>query len=261
LSHNPHYDETFFISQFLKGLKPEIRVPVASQIPNTLDRTILLAHVQQDLQTKQKPWVNRQLAALKMDQAAPRQDHARPALKLGNGDLWRDQQLRDYRKANGLCFCCGDKFDQHHQCAKKAEVHMLSSDDHQAEILEEVLELLELQDLANAQELSLSVNAISGSQSDGTICIRALVQNQVMLLLVDSGSSHTFVNANFAQRLQCPTISIPAVSVKVANGEMLQCAEMVPQLQWRAQGHSFATDIKVLPRSGYDAILGVDWLK
>jgi hypothetical protein len=155
-----------------------------------------------------------------MDQAAPRQEPARPALKLGNGDLWRDRQLRDYRKANGLCFHCGDKFDQHHQCAKKAEVHMLSSDDHQAEISEEVLELLELQDLANAQELSLSVNAISGSQSDGTICIRALVHNQVMLLLVDSGSSHTFVNANFVRHLQCPTVPIPAVSVKVANGEM-----------------------------------------
>jgi hypothetical protein len=55
LSHNPHYDETFFVSQFLKGLKPEIRAPVASQILDTLDRAILLAHVQQDLQTKQKP--------------------------------------------------------------------------------------------------------------------------------------------------------------------------------------------------------------
>jgi hypothetical protein len=53
-SHNPHYDETFFVSRFLKGLKPEIRVPVASQIPDTLDRDILLEHVQQDLQMKQK---------------------------------------------------------------------------------------------------------------------------------------------------------------------------------------------------------------
>jgi hypothetical protein len=142
--------------------------------------------VQQDLQTKQKPWANRHQAALKVDEAAPRQEPARPALKLGNGDLWRDRQLRDYRKANGLCFRCGNKFDQNHQCAKKAEVHMISSDDHRAKISEEVLELLELQDLANAQELSLSVNAISGSQTDGTICIQALVQNQVMLLLVDS---------------------------------------------------------------------------
>lgn len=43
--HNPDYDETFFVSQFLKGLKYEIRAPVASQIPETLDRAILLGHV------------------------------------------------------------------------------------------------------------------------------------------------------------------------------------------------------------------------
>jgi hypothetical protein len=81
-----------------------------------------------------------------------------------------------------------------------------------------------------------------------------------MLLLVDSGSNHTFVNANFAKRLQCHTVLILVVSVKVANRATLTCAEMVPQLQWWAEGHSFSTDIKVLPLGGYDEILGVDRL-
>jgi hypothetical protein len=48
-SHNPNYDDTLFVSLFLKGLKTKIRLPVASQIPKTLDRAILLAYVQQDL--------------------------------------------------------------------------------------------------------------------------------------------------------------------------------------------------------------------
>jgi hypothetical protein len=259
--HNPYYDDTFFVSQFLKGLKAEIRLPVASQIPETLDRAILLAHVQQDLQSQQRPWAARQPAAQRPEPVLPRTEPARPALKFGSTDLWKDRQLRDYRKANGLCYRCGEKFDQQHQCAKKAELHVLTTEDHHAELADEVLELLELQDLANAQELSLSINAIAGSQSDGTICIRALVKNQVMLLLVDSGSSNTFVNENFARRLNCPTVPILAVSVKVANGEHLVCDKMVPQLEWWAQGHSFSTDMRVLPLGGYDAILGVDWLK
>jgi hypothetical protein len=82
-----------------------------------------------------------------------------------------------------------------------------------------------------------------------------------MLLLVDSGSSNTFVNANFVHRLNCSTVPIPPVSVKIANGEFLECDRMVPQLQWWAQGHTFQTDMRVLPLGGYDAILGVDWLK
>jgi hypothetical protein len=43
-----------------------------------------------------------------------------------------------------LCYHCGEKFDQQHQCAKKAEIHVLTTDDHHAELAEEVLELLEL---------------------------------------------------------------------------------------------------------------------
>jgi hypothetical protein len=264
-SHNPHYDETFFVSQFLKGLKPEIRLSVASQIPETLDRAVLLAHVQQDPQSQPRKWNQQPAAAAAVHKTEQAQQHktepGRPALKLGTGDLWKDRQLRDYRRANHLCFRYGEKFDPQHQCAKKAELHVLATTDHQAEISEEVLELLELQDLANAQELSLSINALAGSQSDNTICIRALVQNQVMLLLVDSGSSNTFVNANFVNRINCTTVDIPPVSVKVANGQLLDCDRMVPQLQWWAQGHTFQTDMKILPLGGYDAILGVDWLK
>ncbi|XP_071676898.1 uncharacterized protein [Lolium perenne] len=260
-SHNPNYDDTFLVSQFLKGLKAEIRLPVASQNPETLDRAMLLAHVHQDLQSQQKPWASRQTASHKAYSPAPCHDTARAPLKLGTGDMWKDRQLRDYRRANNICFLCGDKHEPNHQCAKKAEVHALTMEDHQAEISEELLELMELQDMANAQELSLSLNAVSGSDNEGTIRIRALVQNQVMLLLVDSGSSHTFINEKFVQRLQCPRTSISPVSVKVASGDILTCDQMVPQLSWWAQGYSFSTDMRVLPLGAYDAILGVDWLK
>jgi hypothetical protein len=49
--HNPYYDETLFVSQFIKGLKHDIRIAVASQIPETVDRAIMLAMVQQELST------------------------------------------------------------------------------------------------------------------------------------------------------------------------------------------------------------------
>jgi hypothetical protein len=90
-SHNPNYDETFFVSQFLKGLKPEIHLPVASQIPETLDRAVLLAHVQQNLQSQQRQW-GRQPAVHKTEPAPlHKPEQTRPALKLGHGDMWKDR--------------------------------------------------------------------------------------------------------------------------------------------------------------------------
>ncbi|KAK3132522.1 hypothetical protein QOZ80_6AG0523620 [Eleusine coracana subsp. coracana] len=47
--HNPELDEIFFVTQFMKGLKPEIQNPVLSQLPTMVDKAVLLASIQQDL--------------------------------------------------------------------------------------------------------------------------------------------------------------------------------------------------------------------
>uniref|UniRef100_A0A8R7PCC5 Reverse transcriptase domain-containing protein n=1 Tax=Triticum urartu TaxID=4572 RepID=A0A8R7PCC5_TRIUA len=62
-----------------------------------------------------------------------------------------------------------------------------------------------------------------------------------MLLLVDSRSTHSFVNATFAARIGAATTNISPISVRVANGQRLNC--------------SGVSELGV-----YDAVLGVDWL-
>jgi hypothetical protein len=34
--YNPHYDDQFFITQFVKGLKPEMHATVEARVPATL---------------------------------------------------------------------------------------------------------------------------------------------------------------------------------------------------------------------------------
>lgn len=60
--------------------------------------------------------------------------------------MWCDRQLRDYRRANGLCFHCGDKYDPTHQCAKKQGPELNAPTiEEEAELLsEEVLNMMEL---------------------------------------------------------------------------------------------------------------------
>lgn len=36
--------------------------------------------------------------------------------KVRRGELWKAQQLKDYERANGLCFKCGDKYSPAHVC-------------------------------------------------------------------------------------------------------------------------------------------------
>jgi hypothetical protein len=50
--HNPRLDETFFVSQFIKGLRGETKGYVMSQLPRTVDRAIALAQIHQEVLEK-----------------------------------------------------------------------------------------------------------------------------------------------------------------------------------------------------------------
>ena len=114
-SHNPYYDETMFVSHFLRGLKQDIRTAVAAQLPEIVDRAILLTHVKADLASKSKTWSTKPTFG-----GQARTDTHKPATRTVQGDFWKERQLKEYRRANGLCFSCGDKYDPTHSCASKS---------------------------------------------------------------------------------------------------------------------------------------------
>lgn len=105
------------------------------------------------------------------------------------------------------------------------------------------------------------MNALTGSPKQNAVQLRALVNNQVMLILVDSGSSHNFLSASMLHRLNIPTTPVAPLNVKVANGEIIQCTEEVHNLQWWIQGHTSSSNANVIPIGAYDLILGMDWLE
>lgn len=67
------------------------------------------------------------------------------------------------------------------------------------------------------EDVHLSLNALSGADHPHTLRGRALVGNQVMLMLIDSGSSHSFVNAELVERIGYTPKAIDTMVVKVAN--------------------------------------------
>lgn len=109
--HNLGYDELLFVSQFVKGLKEEIRGAVQGQVPETVDRASLLTRMQQQVLLRAKPTNSKSSSFSKQPSPAPKSDTKVPT---GNTLLWKERQLREYRKANGLCYYCGDKYEPGH---------------------------------------------------------------------------------------------------------------------------------------------------
>lgn len=82
-----------------------------------------------------------------------------------------------------------------------------------------------------------------------------------MQILVDSGSSHSFVGAHLADKLQGVSSVHSPVAVRVANGHSLPCDFQVLQAQWLVDSYSFVSDLKIIALSSYDMIIGMDWLE
>jgi hypothetical protein len=67
--HDLGMSEAYFISQFIKGLKPKIRYVVQGQVPATMEKAVRLAKIQESILEKSKPKNHRGFAALKQSSA------------------------------------------------------------------------------------------------------------------------------------------------------------------------------------------------
>jgi hypothetical protein len=163
-----------------------------------------------------------------------------------------------------LCYACGEKFEPGHilKCAKRGQVQLnVVVDEEEPEVLaDEVLQTLEQEDEQREVCCHLSFQALSGSDSIYSMRVRSIVGKQVMLMLVDSGSSSTFISEHMTKQLQLQVEECPTVQVKVASGHKMICNSMVRNVEWWSHGHFYHTDMRVLHLKAFDAILGYDWL-
>ncbi|WVZ96210.1 LOW QUALITY PROTEIN: hypothetical protein U9M48_041877, partial [Paspalum notatum var. saurae] len=148
-------------------------------------------------------------------------------------------------------------------CAQKskAQVNALIVNDLDKEIPEEILNQLAVEDAIAEEFCNLSLNALAGTESQGCLKLRAIVNKKVVLLLIDSGSSYSFINSTFVDTVGLSTAAAPVQQVQVANGQILLSDKIVSNLSWWCQGYTLQTDMRVLDIGAYDAILGYDWLQ
>uniref|UniRef100_A0A453EC58 Reverse transcriptase domain-containing protein n=2 Tax=Aegilops tauschii subsp. strangulata TaxID=200361 RepID=A0A453EC58_AEGTS len=284
LAHHPSWDPAFFVTQFMEGLQRDIRAAVVLHRPQTLDTVVDLAFLQEEVVDSFRrddrrhssppslPAVGRATprTALPLPLPPPKPGVGVPdARREGRRDNDNNNKstsnedklaaLRAYRRAKGLCFTCGERWSREHRCGPTVQLH----------VVEELIEMLQGQPTEQEQKETapseadccvLSKEALEGAESPTTMRLHGWVQDREVLMLVDSGSSHSFVSSTLAHHLQGVQSARRPLSVRVANGGVLRSDLEISKCEWRSQGVKFATDMKVLPLGCYDVILGIDWL-
>lgn len=107
----------------------------------------------------------------------------------------------------------------------------------------------------------ISLHALAGLPSSETFRIYGSIKNAKLTILVDSRSTHNFLQPRIAQFLRLPIQDTHPLRVMVGNGAMLTCDQVSPKTQVTIQGHPFVVSFHLFPISGADAVLGIDWIK
>ncbi|GAV74709.1 hypothetical protein CFOL_v3_18189 [Cephalotus follicularis] len=132
------------------------------------------------------------------------------------------------RRMKNLCFWCDEKFVPGHKC-KNRQVYMMEVKGVMEEEKEDKGE--EYTEEGTNQQPQLSIHALTGSTGQQTMQLEAMVGKKHLQVLIDSGSTHNFLALGLAGKMGLPLIDIPKVTVKVANGEQLQCSKMIKKIK------------------------------
>jgi hypothetical protein len=275
LVHNRHYDEAFFVTKFVNGLKREIWRAIKLHKPRTVDAALSLAETQEEMLEEARSYSS---SRYKHDYQQSfsrggfsgrgilsREESKKPEDKTTSKPAWENkfQTLKAQRRARGECFKCGGKYQPGHKCNTSVPLN----------IVEELVDLLQISQSEGEQSdtdgdtsgnenlMHISQCAMAGTVQKKSFRLQGTIAGKQVLLLVDSGSCGSFISSDAVKRLGLETISVPPVNVAMANGAKTEVNTAVPGVKWECQKATFNTDMRVFDLPHYDIIVGMDWLQ
>ena len=81
----------------------------------------------------------------------------------------------------------------------------------------------ELEPITEEMEPQISMNAMCGNTGFQTMRINCHVGKKTIHILIDSGSTHNFLDDKLARKLGYKLEPVPAQFVTIAGGNKLQC--------------------------------------
>uniref|UniRef100_A0A0A9GMD0 Retrotransposon gag domain-containing protein n=1 Tax=Arundo donax TaxID=35708 RepID=A0A0A9GMD0_ARUDO len=260
--------ETQQIQLFIAGLTNPLKTDVALQRPVTLDDAIMLARafeqrlaldIVPNRSASRAPYRPTLSATSTATVAASGQSSTQSApgsaklVPVSSSLPRRRLTLAEMaqRRADGLCYNCDEKFVQGH-CCKRLFILEVCPEDEFPEALA----------LETSEEPEISLHALTGIHSKGCRTMKVLVYigGNRLTALLDSGSSHNFVDTEVARYLQLPFQRREGLHVTVGNGDHIGSPGLLPSMTIMIGSEYFKIDSYVLPLGSYDMILGVQWL-
>ncbi|XP_073133323.1 uncharacterized protein [Henckelia pumila] len=116
----------------------------------------------------------------------------------------------------------------------------------------------------NARNIPGHVYVMQAEEADpdtSLIMGKILVRGHATYALLDSGATHSFISQEFVMRVGIiPEDAITGYDVTLPSGEILTTSSVLNGVELELQRNMIRADLVVLPMSGFDLIIGMDWL-
>ena len=146
------------------------------------------------------------------------------------------------RKKKGLCYNCDDKWAPEHKC-KQATLFLLEG----AEMTSDPNCNTQFVEIDNRgcmarrheeeAELEITLYTLVGSLTIGTMRVKGRVKTVSLAILVDSGSTHNFIDAAVVSVIHGPVNESQILEVKVANSDTIKTQGLCKEVPVCIQGH------------------------
>jgi len=165
------------------------------------------------------------------------------------------------RREKGLCYNCDEKWNSSHRC--HGCILLLIADTKETQTTTTHLTDPDLTDPPDPDNPTptISLHASSGISAPATFRIYGFIGPNRLTVLIDSGSTHNFIQPWVAKYLSLPLHDTPLLRIMVDNSSILKCHQRSDAISLSLQNHAFSFTLHLLPISGADVVLGVVWLK
>jgi hypothetical protein len=166
------------------------------------------------------------------------------------------------RQLKGLCYNCDEKYFSGHKCKEQKKImaisEHISEEDVETLLVPESPEITEITPPSDPPEVEtiIFLNALTGFFAPQTLKLIGYIKHWKVMTLVDSGSTHNFINLCIAQETHCYIHVVNNFQIMIANGGSTKCGGRCENLSlqigdYHLKSHMFAIDM-----GGCDIVLG-----
>ncbi|XP_040249281.1 uncharacterized protein [Aegilops tauschii subsp. strangulata] len=260
---NSAVPDNYYLHSFISGLNPYIQSHLECLERTDMQKAMWLARRIE----KSCPPSTSQKTYVPNFRRGTQGEIPKPPMATSTAPASVIQQARE----KGICYKCGEPWFPCHKpvckMSQKSQIQALQEQAGNPDIIyivdaEEVQSDVE-EEPPDSTELKISMHAATGipeEKKKHTFTLQVKIGNIVGLALVDSGSTTTFISPALAAQSGCSATPVKQVQVNVANGGKLYSDFSLHNISYNIQGVELVSDFRFLQLTGYDIILGADWM-